>query len=123
MKRKELTGFIAIATVLLIFALGCLNYSFFIGHTASFNMLYELQGIYNSNPSGKSLTLSNEKVVELIEVATQDKKRWHRTLTLSSKMMFISAVILFLLGSVQIALSIYIYRRDIAVPPQSAGSN
>ena len=40
MKRKELTGFIAIATILLIFALGCLNYSFFIGHTASFNMLY-----------------------------------------------------------------------------------
>jgi hypothetical protein len=85
MKHKELTGFLVIAIILVLFALFFFLYSQFIGHMASFRIHYELQQIHDSNNSGESLTLSKEKVMELIEFASQDEKRWRRTTTYSIK--------------------------------------
>ena len=123
MKHKELTGFLVIAIILVLFALFFFLYSQFIGKMASFRIHNQLQEVYDSNNSGKSLTLSNEKVMELIEFASQDEKRWRYTTTYSIKMLFYTAILLLLLGSIQIALSLYIYKRNIAIPPKPGGLN
>lgn len=123
MKHKELTGFFVIAIILVLFALFFFLYSQFIGHMASFRIHYELQQIRDSNNSGKSLTLSREKLLELVKFASQDEKRWRRTTGSSIKILFYTAILLFLLGSIQIAIYFYIYKRDIALAPKSGGAN
>ena len=123
MKHRELTGFLVIAIVLVLLGLFFFMHSQFIGHMASFRIHSELQQIRDSKNSEKSLTLSREKASELIEYALHDEIRWRRTTASSIKTLFYSSILLFLLGCIQIALFLYIYRRKIAVAPMPVGSN
>jgi NADH:ubiquinone oxidoreductase subunit 3 (subunit A) len=123
MKHKEITGFLVIAIILVLFALFFFLYSQFIGKMTSFRIHNELQEVHDSNNSGKSLTLSNEKVMELIEFASQDEERWRRTTGSSIKILFYTAILLFLLASIQIAIYLCIYKRDIALAPKPGGAN
>jgi hypothetical protein len=123
MKHKAPTGFFVIAIILVLFALFFLLHSQFIGKMASFRIHYELQQIQDPKHHGKSFTLSYEKVRELVKLASQDEIRWRRTTGSAVKISFYTAIFLFLLGSIQIAIYYYIYKRDIALPPETAGAN
>jgi hypothetical protein len=123
MNPKELKGFLAIAIILVLSSICFFYYYLFVGQMASFKIQGVLQHVYDSNNSGKSLTLSNEKVMELIEFASQDEKRWRITTTSSLNMLFYTAVLLLFLGSIQIALFFYIYKRKIAVLPKPGKSS
>lgn len=124
MKHMELASFLVIAIMLVLVALFFFLYSQFIGKMASFRIHNELQEVYDStNDSGKLMTLSNEKVMELIEFASQDENRWRRTTGSAITILFYRSILLFLLGSIQIAIYMYFYKRDTALPPKPAGSN
>ena len=123
MNHKALTGFLVIAIILILFALFFFLHSQFIGHMASFRIHYELQQIQDSKHYGKSFTLSNEKVRKLVKLASQDEIRWRRTTGSALKISFYAAIFLFLLGSIQVAIYFYIYKRGIAVPPEPGGAN
>ena len=122
MKPKVLRGFLVIAIILVLSSFCFFYYSLFIGHMASFNIHGALQHTWDSSNSRKSLTLSSEKVMELIEFASQDEKRWRHTTTSSVKMLFYTAILLLLLGSIQIALYLYLYKWNIAVSSKPGGS-
>jgi hypothetical protein len=90
---------------------------------ASFNVHRELQSIHESNQSTTSLTLSNEKFKELMEWADKDEKRWRLLMGGSTKLLFYSAVCLFILAVIQIALTRHIYMHSIAVPPKPGNAD
>ena len=122
MKPKKLTGFFVIAVILILCSLVFFYYSLFVSHMASYNMHRELQHIYASNQSTQSLTLSSERFKELLQWAEQDEKRWRLQLGSSVKLLFYSAIVLLILGSIQMALTIYIYTRNSAVSPMPGGA-
>lgn len=115
--------FIAIAVILILGSVVFFYYSLFVSHMASYSVHHELQRFYASNQSAQSLTLSKEKFEELMQWASQDEKRWRHLLGGSAKLLFFSAIVLLMLGSIQITVSVYIYRRDRAVQlePGDAG--
>lgn len=123
MKNKKLSMFIAIAVILILGSVVFFYYSLFVSHMASYSVHHELQRFYASNQSAQSLTLSKEKFEELMQWASQDEKRWRHLLGGSAKLLFFSAIVLLMLGSIQITVSVYIYRRDRAVQlePGDAG--
>ena len=118
MKPKKPTVFIFIAAMLILCALVFICYSLFISYMASYNVHRQLQSIYASNPNARSLTLSKEKFEELLHWAQQDEKRWRYQLGGSAKLLFYSAVVLLVLGIIQIILTRYIYMQTSAVPPE-----
>lgn len=118
MKNKKLSMFIAIAVILILGSVVFFYYSLFVSHMASYNVHHELQRFYASNQSTQSLTLSKEKFEELLQWASQDEKRWRHLMGGSTKLLFYSAVCLFILAVIQIALTRHIYMHSIAVPPK-----
>lgn len=123
MKRKKLTVFIVIAVMLILCSLVFFYYSIFVSHMASYNMHRELQHIYASNQSTQSLTLSSEKFKELLQWAEQDEKRWRLQLGSSVKLLFYSAIVLLVLGIIQIVLTRSIYKHNNVVSPLPGDTN
>ncbi|MGD8665300.1 MAG: hypothetical protein PVG17_00650 [Desulfobacterales bacterium] len=117
MKHKKLSVFIVIAVMLILCALVFFYYSMFVSHLASYNVHRQLQSIYESNQSARSLTLSKDKFEELLHWAEQDEKRWRLQLGGCAKLLFYSAVVLMILAIIQIILTRYVYRHINAVPP------
>ena len=123
MKPKKLTVFIVISATLILCALVFFYYSMFVSHMASYNVHRELQSIYASNQSARSLTLSKDQFEELLHWAEQDEKRWRLQLGGAAKFLFYSAVALFVLGIIQIVWTRYIYKHNITVPTEPEGAN
>ena len=65
MKHKKLIVFIVIAVILILCALVHFYYSMFVSYMASYNVHREMQSIYASNQSARSLTLTKEDFEEL----------------------------------------------------------
>ena len=118
MKPKKGTVFIVIAAMLILCALVFFYYSMFVSHLASYNVHRELQSIYASNQSARSLTLSKDKFEDLLHWAEQDEKRWRLQLGGSAKLLFYSAIVLLILAIIQIILTRNICRHNIAAPPE-----
>jgi hypothetical protein len=118
MELKKLAVFIGIAVMLILCSLVLFYYSMFVSYMASYNVHRELQSIYESNQSALSLKLSKEKFEELLYWAEQDEKRWRIQLGSSVKLLFYAAIVLLVLGIIQIALSVHIYKRDCAKQPE-----
>ena len=118
MKPKKLTALIAIAVILILCSLVFFYYSMFVSHMASYNVHRELQSIHESNQTARSLTLTKEKFEELLHWAELDEKRWHIQLGSSVKLLFYSAIVLLVLGIIQIILTRSIYKHNAAVPPK-----
>ena len=76
MKHKKLTVFIVIAVIVIMCSLVFFYYSIFVSHMASYNVHRELQRIYASNQTTRTLTLTKEKFEELLHWAEQDEKGW-----------------------------------------------
>ena len=123
MERKKLTVFIVIGAILILCSLVLFYYSMFVSHMASYNVHSALQSIYESNQSARSLTLSKEKFEELLHWADQDEKRWRIQLGSSVKLLFYSAIVLFVLGIIQIVLTRLIYKHNSAAPPEPSGTH
>ena len=113
MKPKKLIVFIVIAGILIICSLVFFYYSLFVSYMASYNVHRELLSIYESNQTAQSLTLSKKKFEELLQWAIQDEKRWRHQLGGSTKLLFYSAIGLLILAIIQIALTSYIYKRNL----------
>ena len=112
MEPKKLTVFIVIAAILILCSLVLFYFSMFVSHMASYNVHRELQSIYESNQSARSLTLSKEKFEELLHWAEQDEKRWRQQLGGSTKLLLYSAIVLLILAIIQIILTRSIYKRN-----------
>ena len=123
MTPKKLTVFIVIAVILILCSLVFFYYSLFVSHMASYNVHRELQSIYESNQSAQSLTLSKDKFGELLQWAAQDEKRWRLQLGSSVKLLFYSAILLLVLGIIQIILTRYMYRHISAVQLEPDDTN
>jgi hypothetical protein len=118
LKPKKLTALIVIAVILILGSLVLFYYSMFVSHMASYNVHRELQSIHESNQTARSLTLTKEKFKELMQWAEQDEKRWRLQLGSSVKLLFYSAIVLLVLGIIQIILTRSIYKHYAAVPPE-----
>lgn len=119
MKPKKLTAFIVIAVILILCSVVLFYYSMFVSHMASYNVNCVLQSIHPPNQSERSLTLTKEKFEELLHWAEQDEKRWRLQLGSFVKLLFYSAIVLFVLGIIQIILTRSIFKNNTAVPPES----
>lgn len=115
--------FIAIAVILILGSVVFFYYSLFVSHMASYSVHHELQRFYASNQSAQSLTLSKEKFEELLQWASQDEKRWRHLLGGSANLLLFSAIVLLMLGSIQIVLTIYTYRHNGAAQPEPGDAN